>query len=159
MFDFQTKFKRQIEILGLCGAEHLNCSNDYLLDEYTVEPLTIKRDLQELRSNGFEIHSSGKRGIELLSNVNPEKMKVILIQYLGLCYSHNMYDKPVALMVRKLKDKALSNVVILQKSIEKSRIVSILYEKESNEKGKKWRDVQSLQLFQSENYWWVLAIG
>lgn len=158
MFDFQTKFKRQIEILGLCQAEHINCSSDYLLDEYGVEPLTIKRDLQELRSNGIRIHSSGKRGIEMLDKLDADKLKELLIQYMGLCYSKNSYDKPIAMMVRKLKDKALSNVVILQKCIERKKMAAILYEKEANEKGIKWRDICPLQMFQSENYWRVLAL-
>jgi predicted DNA-binding transcriptional regulator YafY len=157
MFDFQTKFKRQIEILGLCSAEHLNCTYNYLLDEYNVESLTIKRDLQELRSNGIDIHSSGRNGIEIQNKLNSEKLKELLIQYLGLCYSLNSYDKPVALMIKKLKDKALSNIVILQKCIEKKRMASMLYEKEANEKGKKWRDICPLQMFQSENYWRILA--
>lgn len=158
MFDFQTKFKRQIEILGLCGADHIECTNNFLLDEYGVEPLTIKRDLQELRSNGIDIHSSGKRGIEISKRLDQDKLKELLIQYLGLCYSLNSYDKPVALMVRKLKGKALSNVVILQKCIEKRRMASIFYEKEANEEETKWRDICPLQMFQSENYWRILAI-
>ena len=158
MFDFQTKFKRQIEILGLCGAEHVDCNNDYLLDEYNVEPLTIKRDLQELRSNGIDIHSSGKRGIEISKRLDSDKLKELLIQYLGLCYSLNSYDKPVALMVKRLKDKALSNVVILQKCIEKRNMASIYYEKEDNEEERRWRDICPLQMFQSENFWRILAI-
>jgi predicted DNA-binding transcriptional regulator YafY len=158
MFDFQTKFKRQIEILGLCTAEHINCTGEYLLDEYRVEPLTIKRDLSELRSNGINIHSSGKKGIEIISGINPGKLKELLIQYLGLCYSKNSYDKPVEMMIKRLKDKALSNVVIIQKCIEKNRMASMLYEKEANEKGKKWRDICPLQMFQSEDHWRVLAV-
>lgn len=158
MFDFQTKFKRQIEILGHCSTNHTDCTSDFLLDEYQVEPLTIKRDLMELRSNGIDIHSSGKRGIELTKKIDSDKIKELLIQYLGLCYSLNSYDKPVALMVKKLKDKALSNVVILQKCIEKKKMASILYEKEANEEETRWRDICPLQMFQSENYWRVLAI-
>jgi predicted DNA-binding transcriptional regulator YafY len=158
MFDSQTKFKRQIEILGLCNADHLECTNEFLFDEYNVEPLTIKRDLQELRSYGIDIHSSGKRGVELLKAPEPDKLKELLIQYLGLCYSLNSYDKPVALMIKKLKHKALSNVVILQKSIEKRKMLSILYEKEASEKETSWRDICPLQMFQSENFWRVLAV-
>lgn len=158
MFDLKIKFKRQVEILGLCQAEHIECSKNFLLDEYKVEPLTINRDLQEIRSGGIKLHSSGKRGIELLEKISLDKLKELLIQYLGICYAQNSYDKPVALMVKKLKDKALSNVVILQKCIEKNYYASILYEKEANEKGKKWREISPLQMFQSENYWRILAI-
>lgn len=157
MFDFQNKFKRQIEILGFSLAEHIDCTNAYLEDIYGVEPLTIKRDLMELRSNGIDIHSSGNKGIELSNKLEHDKLKEILIQYLGLCYSMSSYDKPVALMVRKLKGKALSNVVVLQKCIENRRMASILYEKEANEKGKKWREICPVQMFSSENYWRVLA--
>ena len=158
MFDFQNKFKRQIEILGLCLADHVICNNAYFEDMYNVEPLTIKRDLSELRSNGIGIHSYAKRGIELSRKLEPDKLKEILIQYLGLCYTTNSYDKPVALMVRKLKGKALSNVVILQKCIEDRKMANILYEKEANVSGKKWREICPVQMFSSENYWRVLAL-
>ncbi len=158
MFDFQNKFKRQVEILGLCLADHVTCTNSYFEDMYDVEPLTIKRDLMDLRSNGIDIHSSGRKGIELSQKLEPDKLKEILIQYLGLCYTMNSYDKPVALMVRKLKGKALSNVVILQKCIEDRRKANILYEKEANDSGKKWREICPVQMFSSDNYWRVLAM-
>ena len=157
MFDFQTKFKRQVEILGFCLAGNKNCTKEFLQETYGVEPLTIKRDLMELRSNGIDIHSSGRRGIELSAKLTTDKLKELLIQYLGLCYSLNFYDKPVSLMVKRLKTRSLSNIVILQKCIENHKMASILYEKEASVTGKKWRDICPFQMFESENYWRVLS--
>ena len=59
MFDFQSKFKRQIEILGLCLSEETKkpIITFDLAEYFQVEELTIKRDLQDLRSYGIDIHS------------------------------------------------------------------------------------------------------
>jgi len=157
MLDFQTKFKRQIEILGLCNTKHTEGIKDYLLDEYNIEPLTIQRDLQSLRANGIEIHSSGKRGIELTGKIRQNTLKELLIQYLGICYTNKTFDKPTALMVKKLKEKALSNVVILQRCIEKREKASMLYEKESGEGGTRQTDICPLQIYQSDNFMRLLA--
>jgi predicted DNA-binding transcriptional regulator YafY len=123
---------------------------------FGVEELTIKRDLKELRSDGIDIHSVKNSGVELISRLETLKIKELLVQYLGLSYATNSYDKPTSLLVRKMKEKALSNVVLLQRCIEGNTYAKILYEKEADEK-KSWREVKPIQFFQSENYWRILA--
>ncbi len=157
MFDLQNKFKRQAEILGLALSENEECNTDCLLDLYNVEPLTIKRDLKEIRMNGIDIHSSGRKGIEIINRPSNEKLKEIIIQYLALCKSVNSYDKSVSLMLSKLKEKALCNIIILQLCIEKNYKTKIYYQKELKS-SREWREICPLMLFESENYWRVLAV-
>ncbi|MCX6161512.1 MAG: WYL domain-containing transcriptional regulator [Ignavibacteriae bacterium] len=156
MLDIHTKFKRQAEILGLALMRDGSLSKTELEKYFGVEELTIKRDLENLRASGIDIHTT-KGVVEIQGTINQESLKSILIQYLGMCYSYNSYDKPSELMVRKLKDKALTNVVVIQRCIEENRKVLMTYEKESGTE-KTEREICPLQMFQSENYWRVLAI-
>ncbi len=160
MIDLQTKFKRQIEILGLCIAnkngEALKIID--LADFFNVEELTIKRDLQELRSYGIDIHSEKKKGICLFSPIEGDKLKSLMLQYLGLCHTNNTFDKSTGLMIKKLKENALGNVVTLQRCIDLSLVAFIDYQKEEGDIEKN-REIHPLRLFRSENYWRILAIN
>lgn len=77
MFDFQTKFKRQIEILGLCLSEEIvkPLRTFDLADYFKVEELTIKRDLQDLRSYGIDIHSD--KNLVFVSFQNYQQKKLL----------------------------------------------------------------------------------
>lgn len=61
-------------------------------------------------------------------------------------------------MIKKQKQKSLSNVVKLQRAIEQNTVVVIDYVKESEEV-EKGKEIHPLQIFQSEGYWRVLAVN
>lgn len=155
MHDIQKKFKRQAEILGLTIRGDRKVSVQDLIEIFNVERLTIMRDLQELRSAGINIHTT-KHIVGLSSKINKDKLKQVLIQYLAICYSYNSFDKPTSLMLNKHKEKALYNAVILQRCIENHEVAIIEYEKESREI-QKGKEISPIQMFQSENYWRVIA--
>ena len=158
MLELQTKIKRQIEIVGLC----IDCETPLkpvdFAEMYGCEELTIKRDLQELRSYGIDIHSEGRRGVRLATSLDPTKLKALIRQYVGLCTSEGTFDKASALMVKQLKEKALSNIVKLQTAIEEAGVVRIDYLKESEEEEND-KEIHPLQIFQSEGFWRVLAVN
>jgi predicted DNA-binding transcriptional regulator YafY len=158
MFELQTKIKRQIEIVGLCLDNETALKPLDLAVMFHCEELTIKRDLQELRSYGIDIHSVHRKGVCLSSPLDATKLRALVIQYIGLCTSEHTVDRATTLMVRKLKGAALRNVVRLQRCIENHRIAVVDYQKEEQEidHGK---ELWPLQLFQSEGYWRVLAVN
>jgi predicted DNA-binding transcriptional regulator YafY len=158
MFELQTKIKRQIEIVGLCLENETILKPVDLAVLFHCEELTIKRDLQELRSYAIDIHSVHKRGVCLNSPLDTAKLKALVIQYIGLCNSEDTFDRATALMVNRLKHAALSNVVKLQRCIESSHIAIIDYQKEEQEVDRA-KEICPLQLFQSEGYWRVLAVN
>ncbi len=152
------KIKRQIEIVGLCvdNAEVLRPVDLAVL--YNCEELTIKRDLQDLRSSGIPIHSTKSKGLHVDGGLNAAEIKQLIIQYIGIANSQNVYDKATNLVVKKLQERSLSLFVTLQRSIERRTAVRIDYVKESDEEelGKK---IWPLQIFQSDGYWRVLAVS
>jgi predicted DNA-binding transcriptional regulator YafY len=158
MFELQTKIKRQIEIVGLCLEDDTPLKPVDLAEMFHCEELTIKRDLQELRSYGIDIHSVQRKGVCLSSPLDTPKLRALVMQYIGLCTSEHTVDRATMLMVRKLKAAALRNVVRLQRSIENNRIAVVDYQKEEQEVDR-GREICPLQLFQSEGYWRVLAVN
>lgn len=156
MFDLKTKIKRQIELVGLAlDNEEAKTAAD-MADIYACEELTIKRDLQELRGYGVDIHSEARRGIQLSTPLDASKIRQMVIQYLGLCTADNTVDRASTLMVRKLKGRALSHIVTLQRCVDQAVLARIEYEKED---GQLERDVEiaPILMFQSEGMWRVLA--
>jgi predicted DNA-binding transcriptional regulator YafY len=156
MLELQTKIKRQIELLGIAVDNPHGCKPVDLSELYDCEELTIKRDLQELRSYGFDLHSEKKRGIRLGAPLDPKQIKELIIQYVGLSNSDYAVDKATSLMVKKLREKALSNVVTLQRCIDQTLTARIDYQKETDELEEE-REIHPLLIFQSDGYWRVLA--
>lgn len=158
MFDFQSKFKRQIEILGLCLAEGVAkpIRSIDLADYFNVEELTIKRDLQDLRSYGIDIHSSKKSGVCLSTELPQEKIVDIIIHYMGL--NHNDYglDKSTSLLVEQRGIKALSNIVMLQLCIDNSEVALIDYNRVGTKVDKE-KQIEPLLIVQHEGIWRLLA--
>ncbi len=58
------KFVRQLNILGMVLGHPGAYQIADLEDIFDCEALTIKRDLQELREMGIDIHTMGKKGIK-----------------------------------------------------------------------------------------------
>lgn len=158
MLELQTKVKRQIEILGIAIENPHSWGTMDLAELYGCEELTIKRDLGELRKYGFDCHSVRKEGVRLDRPIEPKALKELLVQYIGLANSDFAVDRATSVMVRKLREKALSNVVTLQRCIERSLIAVADYQKDPDvlEKG---REISPLLIFQSDATWRVLAIN
>ncbi len=160
MFDFQSKFKRQIEILGLCLSDHAAkpLKTLDLAEYFNVEDLTIKRDLQVLRSYGIDIHSHKKVGVHLSSKLSKEKIVDIILHYAGLNHNEYALDKSATLLVEKLGIAALSNLVKLQMCIDKSEAALVDYNK-IGKKVDKERLVEPLLIFQSEGSWRIIVVS
>jgi predicted DNA-binding transcriptional regulator YafY len=158
MLELQTKIKRQIEILGMSILNPEALKPVDFSELYGCEELTIKRDLQDLRSYGFDLHSERKRGVRLGTPLDQKKIKELLVQYIGLSNTDYAIDKATALMVKKLKEKALGNIVTLQRCIDRCVVARIDYQKESDEI-ERGRELQPLLVFQSDGYWRVLAVN
>jgi predicted DNA-binding transcriptional regulator YafY len=125
---------------------------------YGCEELTIKRDLQELRSYGFDLHSEKKRGVRLGKPLDAKQIKELLVQYIGLSNSDYTIDRATTLMVKKLREKSLGNIVSLQRCIDQNLVAIIDYQKEADELERD-REIQPLLIFQSDGYWRVLAVN
>jgi predicted DNA-binding transcriptional regulator YafY len=158
MFDIQTTVKRRIEILGLCidNDEPVRAVDLGML--YGRDELAIKRDMQDLRAMGIGIHSTKKGGVGLEQPLPPQTLKMLISQYIGLCTAGTSSDKATAVLVKKHRQRALKNVVLLQRSIEGRTAVLVDYEKTADtvERGK---EIWPLQIFQSEGQWRVLGVN
>jgi len=156
MSEVLKKVKRQVEILAQAIDNTGALKPVDLAERYRCEELTIKRDLKDLRSEGFDLHSERKRGLALSRTIEPRKVKQLIIQYIGLANADTAVDRATSLMVKALKERALVNVVRLQQCIEHRRSAQIVYRKEATEPEKQYI-IQPHTLFQSEGYWRVLA--
>lgn len=158
MLELQTKIKRQIEIIGLVSDTNATYRTADLADIFACEELTIKRDLQELRTAGIDIHSERTRGICIATSIDQRIVTELVLQYVGICYSQNAIDKTTSLMVRKKKLRALHDIVHIQRCIELHRLLEIDYEKEKNEVEKN-RVIGPVLIFQSEGLYRLLALN
>jgi len=158
VFDFQSKFKRQIEILGLCLSEETQkpIITFDLAEYFQVEELTIKRDLQDLRSYGIDIHSHKNRGVCLETELPKEKLVDIILHYVGLNHNDYALDRSTSLLVEKKGVSALSNLVLLQLCIDNTEIAKIDYNKMGS-KVEKGKVIEPLLIFQNEGSWRLLA--
>lgn len=157
MLELQTKIKRQIEIVGLALDRNTIVRIGDLAEMYGCDDLTIKRDLQSLRSFGIDIHSGKKDGVTIIAPVSDKTMKQLVSQYLGICNASAAIDRATSLLVTKRKERSLHYVVTLRKSIENGTNAVISYEKESHdiEEG---REISPLMIFSGDGYWRVLAV-
>lgn len=158
MFDFKIKFKRQIEILGLClSKSYEGMSVSDLADKFSVEELTIKRDLNDLRASGIAIHSQKGFGIVLDKKPEAEKIRELIKQYGALITSGGFVEKSTALLVTRLKEEALANMVVLQMCIDSNTMAVIDYEKDADVYERSL-EISPLLIFQTDNYWRLLTL-
>lgn len=156
MKDLKIKIKRQTEILGLV-LDHPSQYQIYDLEEmFGVNDLTIKRDLQELRSFGIDIHSEGKKGINITSKIPNEILKAIIPQYIGIAVNQSSYDQATNLFISKLGPKSISTLTQLQMCIDQNFQVKILYQK-PEEKVVEERVLDPYCIFQGDKHWRLLA--
>jgi predicted DNA-binding transcriptional regulator YafY len=157
MSDLKEKLKRQTEILGLCLDAPTQIQRVDLELYFDRDKPTITRDFTSLRSGGIDIHST-KKGVRVSTPINDQLLIELILQYIGLSYSAFSYDKATALLVKRLKERALTTIVMLQRCIDEGTLASLNYEKEPGtiECDKV---IAPLLLYQSENEWRLLAIN
>lgn len=158
MQDLQSKLKRQLEITGLILSQNyagIIRSAD-LAYIFSVEELTIMRDLQQLRANGIDIHSTKKHGVCINKKINDKKLQQFIQQYSALSESSAYADKSTRLLVSRLGEKSLANFVILQMAAEQNRCAVIDYEKDNGMLDFA-REICPVLIFQNDNYWRVLT--
>ena len=156
MKDLKIKIKRQTEILGLVLDHPSQYQINDLEEMFGVNDLTIKRDFQELRSFGVDIHSEGKKGINICSKIPNETLKAIIPQYIGLAVNQSSYDQATNLFISKLGSKSISTLTQLQMCIEQNFQVKILYQKHE-EKVVEERILEPYCIFQGDKHWRLLA--
>jgi predicted DNA-binding transcriptional regulator YafY len=159
MQDIRNKLKRQIEILGVILSQNYGgiLRTFDLAEIFNVEDLTIKRDMKELRSFGIKIHSTKKNGVMLTGIIDDDKLRELIQQYTALCQVPSFVEKSTSLLVRKLGEKSLANLTILQKCIEDNRCAIVDYIKESDELEFR-QEICPVLIFQRDNYWRLLAV-
>jgi predicted DNA-binding transcriptional regulator YafY len=158
MLDIRNKFKRQIEILGIClTKDYIGKSPAEFAVTFNVEELTIKRDLADLRSFGIQIHSLRSRGIVLDTAPGPGKIRELIRQYSALNTASGYVEKSTALLVTRLKEEALANMVVLQMCIDSNRTAIIDYEKDADIFERN-QEIEPLLIFQTDNYWRLLTM-
>jgi predicted DNA-binding transcriptional regulator YafY len=156
MNEISAKFKRQIEILGIAIRNTESFGTDDLAQMYGVERLTIKRDLQELRNNGIDVHSEGKRGVHLSRKIDSERLKRIVSSYLALSRVRMPIENASARLLKKHGEVALPIVVTIQKCIEDSMTVHITYESEHSRTPVQFL-VGPVMIFEADGLWRLLA--
>jgi predicted DNA-binding transcriptional regulator YafY len=156
MLGLQTNLKRKIELLGL-ALDNVEC---YRVNDFAVlfdrDIPTIKRDMQDLRSEGIDIHSERNKGLQIGREVSTATLRRLIIQYMGLCAAEEGADRATRLMVKKVRGQSLSNLVRLQQCIEQHKVVRIDYQKDARRK-EKGVELRPLLIFSSEGYWRVLS--
>ena len=158
MIDFKSKFKRQIEILGIClSKSYKGKSLSDLAAIFGVEELTIKRDLNDLRTSGITIHSAKGTGVVIDKKPPPDKIREFIRQYSALNTSDSFVEKSTAMLVNRLKEDALANMVTLQMCIDKNKMAVIDYEKDADVYENSV-EISPLLIFQTDNYWRLLTI-
>jgi predicted DNA-binding transcriptional regulator YafY len=156
MRDVRAKIKRQSEILGLIisNKETLKVADFAYLFE--CEELTIKRDLKGLREMGIDIHSSGKEGVKIHNKLDADLITAIISEYINSSLLDKYYNKATNLLVRKLNEKALENITIVQRAIENQFQLIIEYLKTSSSESIN-RTIEPMLIFQSDGSWRLFA--
>jgi predicted DNA-binding transcriptional regulator YafY len=159
MLDFKIKFKRQIELLGLCLAKNYKSMtiSDFA-ELFGVEELTIKRDLNDLRAAGLMIHSAKGKGVLIDNKPSADKIRELIKQYSALISSGSFVEKSTALLVTRLKEEALANMVVLQMCIDTNTMAVIDYEKDADVYERNL-EISPLLIFQTDNYWRLLTLN
>lgn len=158
MSEYKKKIKRQLEIIGNAISSKNYYSTFDLADKFSVEELTIKRDLREIRSQGIDIHSSKKKGISILSKIPEGKLKELILEYISFSYSESFHDKATSLLIKKHGVKSLSLIIQIQEAIELSKALAINYHSKADVL-KKDVEICPIRIFQSGNDWRILAIN
>ena len=158
MLEVQTKVKRQIELLGMALNNTAALKDVDFAEVFGRDIPTIKRDMQELRGLGVNIHSEKKKGVCVTGSVDTGLLRELITQYTGICNSASGIDKATALLVTRHKDMSLTRIVTIQRCIEQNTVMIVDYEKE-NKQVEKDRELCPLLIFNSDSQWRLLALN
>lgn len=122
---------------------------------YSVEEITISRDLQFFRSLGIDVLSR-KNGIEIFNKVKNEHLIRFASEYFALKMNSDYFTKSVKIF-SKVDKKFYQQIVLLTKAIQETRIVKITYQRLSDDEIKSYT-LQPLRLVESNNNWILHAI-
>jgi predicted DNA-binding transcriptional regulator YafY len=147
--------KRQIEILSLIEREPHKHSIHDLCALFNVETPTINRDLQALRSLGFDIHSTRKK-LKLFRKLNESEYVKFLSLYLPLSRFAFGFPKNISLVVKKMGKRVLQTFVTLVNAIENKREIEITYLKMYDNETV-IRRVEPYVLFPTTKDWMLIA--
>jgi predicted DNA-binding transcriptional regulator YafY len=154
---FQSKERRQIEILSLIQTSKIPLSIADLCIEFNVQVATIQRDLRELRERGIPIHSVGK-GVQLLEKLDLKTYQQLLSLYIASVGNVVSYPKNISLIVRKLHGKSIDLFVSLVKAIESSHFVRLTYYKMFDD-DMVLREIEPYDLIPTSRDWRLIAIS
>lgn len=156
MYLDQQKTKRQIEILADCLEQKKTITTPELAFGYNVEELTIKRDLQDLRSIGINIHSTRKEGVKVEGELAPGIISELLVRYTSINHTNTYLNRSAELLVSKFNYWALVNITKIQHCIDKNLVAKIDYIKNHDE-GSGIREVKPLLVFENDGSWRLLT--
>jgi predicted DNA-binding transcriptional regulator YafY len=157
MNNLQSKLKRQIEIIGLCVCDGrtVSYSQADLASMFGVDEVTIKRDLKDLRFIGIPISSYKRGGVKITGGLNKGQTRELMLNYVGLCYAGNIFDKSTALLIEKQNHNSIGNFVQLQLCVENNLMAKIVYHNHKYEEEE--RLIKPLLIFHSEGSWRLLT--
>ncbi len=124
----RNKSARQIEILSLVEKNPGVYSIADLCEMFRVEVATLNRDLNELRSMGYDVHSS-KKQLTLLAPLTEDDYRRLLSLYLTSVSGIISFPKNVSLTAKQLQDRTLAVFTSLVQAIEKREKIVLSYVK------------------------------
>src|SRR3990170_5792535 len=145
---------RRFELLArMLNGERLTKAN--AAEDYSVEEITISRDLQFFRSLGIEVLSR-KNGIEIFNKMKSEHLIRFASEYFALKMNSDYFTKSVKVF-SKVDKNFYQQIVLLTKAIQESLVVKITYQRLSDDEIKNYI-LQPLRLVESNNNWILHAI-
>lgn len=157
MSDFSLKIKRQTEILGFAmdPDESRRKSVEDLSVFFNVEPLTINRDLKELRFDGIDISSRKNKGVSYYGGLDEKKTGQYILSYSALNFPAPAVERATSLLVKKMGTDALSLFVTLRQCIVQGYCAKIIYEKTAGKEDE--RIIEPVSLYVNDSQWRLLA--
>jgi predicted DNA-binding transcriptional regulator YafY len=155
MTPFLTRMKRQAEILAMALHHDDPHTVQELAEWYRCEPLTIKRDLSDIRSLGVDIHSVRNRGVVVERTVPAQILREMFTQYAAISGAPSA-DRATTLLIKKQGTRAFSNMVVIQRGIDLGRRVRMEYVPEGTTMTVE-ADIAPYVAFQADHTWRLLA--
>lgn len=123
---------------------------------FGVEELTIKRDLQELRSMGIDIHSQRGQGIHILRPLTAEKIQILVHQYFAFCNEQSFWDSTMTRFIYKLRMHPLRLLVSIQRGIESGTALDIKFT-DNDSVQTRHSVLNPVRILRTANQWFVMS--
>ncbi len=151
----KSKERRQVEILSHAQDHERGYSITDLCDLFRVEVATIQRDLRELRSLGFPVHSV-RKVVRLLKPLTESETRFLISRYMVYAGDSIGFPKNTALAAKKLKEKALRTFITVVNAIEQKRMLQMTYRRLYDDAVVTY-DVEPYELFPTTRDWRLVA--